>query len=209
MTDEQAFRRIVVLGDSIAVHRGDPVDGYPTQTWAERIVLAFAPDAYLNLGVSGAEAAEVRAGQLERALSFRPDLAFVAAGANDATRRSFRPDRVESELDRMIGPLGRAGALVVTLGCFDLSATLGGAAAGRLRSLGDLTARVVRRHGGLHVSFSDRPAHRDGVLGADGLHINARGHAVVAATLLSQLEAGGRNGPGGNGRPSRPGARAT
>ena len=60
MTDEQAFRRIAVLGDSIAVHRGDPVDGYPTQTWAERLVLAFAPDAYLNLGVHGARAAEIR-----------------------------------------------------------------------------------------------------------------------------------------------------
>jgi hypothetical protein len=64
MTDEQAFRRIAVLGDSIAVHRGDPVDGYPTQTWAERLVLALAPDAYLNLGVHGARAAEIRAGQL-------------------------------------------------------------------------------------------------------------------------------------------------
>lgn len=210
MTDEQAFRRIVVLGDSIAVHRGDPVDGYPTQTWAERLVLAFAPDAYLNLGVSGAEAAEIRAGQLEPARRFRPDLAFVAAGANDATRRSFRPDRVESELDRMIGPLSRDGALVVTLGCFDLSATLGVAVADRLRSLGDLTARLVGRHGGLHVSFSDRPAHRDGVLGADGLHINARGHDVVAAALLGRLAAAGRNGgPGGNRRPSRPGVRAT
>lgn len=187
MTDEQAFHRIAVLGDSIAVHRGDPVDGYPTQTWAERLVLAFAPDAYLNLGVHGARAAEIRAGQLEPALRFRPDLAFVAAGANDATRRSFRPDRIEPDLDGMIGPLSRGGALVVTLGCFDLSATLGGAVADRLRSLGELTARVVRRHGGLHVSFSDRPAHRGGVLGADGLHINARGHEVVAAELLGQL----------------------
>jgi len=205
MTDEQAFRRIAVLGDSIAVHRGDPVDGYPTQTWAERLVLTLAPDAYLNLGVYGARAAEIRAGQLATALKFRPDLAFVAAGANDATRRSFRPDVVESELERMIGPLSRGGALVVTLGCFDLSATLGADVAERLRSLGDLTARLAGRHGGLHVNFSDRPARRDGVLGADGLHVNARGHAVVAATLLERLA----EWTGGNGRPSRPGVAPT
>ena len=87
----------------------------------------------------------------------------------------------------MIGPLSRGGALVVTLGCFDLSATLGGETADRLRALGDLTARLVHRQGGLHVSFSDRPAHREGVIGADGLHMNARGHEAVAATLLGHL----------------------
>ena len=187
MSDEQAFRRIVVLGDSIAVHPGDPVDGYPTRTWAQRLVLALAPVAYLNLGVSGARAAEIRAGQLAPALRFRPDLALVAAGANDATRKSFRPAEVEAELAAMIGPLSGAGALVVTLGCFDLSSTLGVEAAGRLRALGDLTAGLARRHGGLHVSFADRSASRDGVLSADGLHINARGHAVVAAAILSRL----------------------
>jgi lysophospholipase L1-like esterase len=76
---------------------------------------------------------------------------------------------------------------VVTLGCFDLSATLGPATAGRLRTLGALTERLSQRHGGLHVDFADHPDQHAGVLGADGLHINARGHAIVAATLLDAL----------------------
>jgi len=181
------FRRIAVLGDSIAVHRGDPVDGYPSRTWAERVVLALAPGAYLNLGVSGALAAEIRAGQLDPALTFRADLAFVTAGANDAAQRSFRPDRVSAELELMIGSLSRAGALVVTMGCFDLTATLGAEVAGRLRELGELTERLVLGHGGVHVSFADQAARRSDVLGADGLHINARGHAVVAEALLDRL----------------------
>jgi lysophospholipase L1-like esterase len=187
MTDNRAWQRIAVLGDSIAVHQGDPVDGYPTQTWAEQVALALAPDEYINVGVSGARAAEIRAGQLAAALVFGPDLAFVAAGANDAVPPSFRPDRVEAELDAMIEPLSRAGALVVTLGCFDLSATLGADVGRRLRALGDLTARLSRRHGGLHVNFADHPRGRDGVFGADGLHINARGHAIVATALLAEL----------------------
>jgi lysophospholipase L1-like esterase len=187
MTENGAWQRIAVLGDSIAVHQGDTVDGYPTETWAEQVAPALAPDEYVNLGVSGARAAEIRAGQLAAALAFGPDLAFVAAGANDAVRASFRPDHVEAELDAMIGPLSRAGALVVTLGCFDLSATLGADVGRRLRTLGDLTARLSRRHGGLHVNFADHPRGREGVFGADGLHINARGHAIVATTLLTNL----------------------
>src|SRR5262245_1874550 len=125
MTDIKAWHRIAVLGDSIAVHPGDPVDGYPTLTWPERLVEVLDPDVALNLGVSGARAAEISTGQLSAGLAFRPDLVVLAAGANDAARRSFRPERVEAELAGMIRPLSRAGALVVTLGCFDLSATLG------------------------------------------------------------------------------------
>ena len=100
MTEDKAWHRIVVLGDSIAVQPGDPVDGYPTQTWTEQLILALAPDAYRNLGVSGARTAEIRTGQLAPALAFRPDLAILAAGANDAARRSFRPDLVEADLAR-------------------------------------------------------------------------------------------------------------
>ncbi|MFI5893739.1 hypothetical protein ACIA5D_26910 [Actinoplanes sp. NPDC051513] len=67
MTEDKAWRRIAVLGDSIAVHRGDPVDGCPTRTWPERLVLALAPGEYRNLGVSGARAAEVRAAEIRAA----------------------------------------------------------------------------------------------------------------------------------------------
>jgi lysophospholipase L1-like esterase len=211
MTEDQAWRRIAVLGDSIAVHRGDPVDGYPTRTWAEQLLLALTPDEYRNFGVSGARAAEIRAGQLAPALAFRPDLAILAAGANDAVRRSYRTGLIEAELAGMIGALSRAGALVVTLGCFDLSRTLGAEAADRLRDLSVLTERLSHRYGGMHIDFSQHPeqfsqhpeqhserhpeqnaGQRDGVLGADGLHINARGHAIVAATLLSALKPGHR-----------------
>jgi lysophospholipase L1-like esterase len=191
MTETKAWHRIAVLGDSIAVHPGDPVDGYPTQTWAQCLAQTLAPDAFLNLGVSGTRTAEISSGQLGPALAFRPDLAILAAGANDAARRSFRGDLVEAGLAGLIEPLSRAGALVVTLGCFDLSATLGPGTAGRLRTLGRLTERLSHRYGGLHIDFADHPAQRAGVLGADGLHINARGHAIVAAALLDALRCPG------------------
>ncbi|MFI5908389.1 SGNH/GDSL hydrolase family protein [Dactylosporangium sp. NPDC051541] len=177
------WRRLVVLGDSIAAHPGDPVPGYSRLTWAEQLTAALRPTLYRNLGVVGARAAEVRAAQLPVALAFAPDLAVVAAGANDAFRRSFTPDPVTGDLEHLMGALHRGGALVVTFGCFDVGHT------DRLRALNDLTAAIAHRHGGLHLDFGDHPAQATGVFGDDGLHINARGHAVVAAALVRALAA--------------------
>ena len=184
-----------MLGDSIAVHPGDPVDGYDHRTWAARLAAALRPSAYLNLGVPGARTAEIRAGQLETALAFRPDLAVLAAGANDAVRRSFRPPAVEAELEQIMDPLSRAGALLVTFGCFDLGRTAPvpvaerAGVSDRLRQLGRLTAELTHRYGGVHLDFADHPAQAQGVLGADRLHINARGHAVVGTEIIRALSA--------------------
>jgi hypothetical protein len=116
------WRRLVVMGDSIAAGIGDPVKGYLDRGWADRLAAALAA-AYLNVGRAGAHAIEVREGQLGRALAFGPDLAVVAAGANDAFRRSFAAPAVEAELERIVSALSDAGSLVVTFGCFDLGRT--------------------------------------------------------------------------------------
>jgi lysophospholipase L1-like esterase len=193
LLDGAPWRRLLVLGDSIAAHPGDPVPGYPERTWAEQLTAALRPAAYRNLGVIGARAAEIRAEQLPRALTFAPDLAVVAAGANDALRRTFAPDAVAAELEALIDPLHRGGALIVTFGCFDVGRTAPvspqqrAAFIERLRVLTALTAEICHRHDGLHLDFAEHPAQETGVLGSDLLHINARGHAVVAADLVTAL----------------------
>jgi lysophospholipase L1-like esterase len=211
------WRRLLVLGDSIAVHPGDPVEGYPSRTWADRLADALPAVAYLNLGVSGARAADVRAEQLTRGLDFRPDLAVLVAGANDAARRSFAPPAVTADLEFMVSALAAAGALVMTFGCFDIGRTAPvppeqrAAMSARMRALGRLTGETCRSHGGLHVDFADHPTqtgHPDesthppqsrgsalvddraqsrGVSSADLLHINARGHAVVSTEIIRAL----------------------
>jgi lysophospholipase L1-like esterase len=189
------WRRLLVLGDSITVHPGDPIDGYLNRTWVQRLADGLRLDECLNLGVAGARLAEIRAGQLSRALAFRPDLAVVAAGANDALRRSFTPEGVAGDLEQIIGLLSRAGALVVTFACFDvgraaqLPADQRTALTDRLRTLGRVTEEVCQRHGGIHVDFADHPAQDGGVLSADLLHINVRGHAVVGAEVICALAA--------------------
>lgn len=205
LTDEQAraalagapWHRLVVMGDSIAAGIGDPVDGYRDLPWAERLAgslrAATGSLAYLNLGMRGVRAGEARAHQLDRALAFAPDLAVVACGANDALRRSFSPPAVEAEIEAVVGPLHAAGALVVTFGVFDLSTTSfvpaerrSGLRA-RLHALGDLTRAVARRHGGVHVDFLGHPATDDDLFSDDRIHVNRRGHAIVAAETVRSL----------------------
>lgn len=192
-----AWRRLLVMGDSIAVGTGDPVDGFPDRSWAEQLVDVLGRPEYLNLGQYGARAAEIRAGQLARACEFRPDLAVVAAGANDAIRRSFDDPAaqaaVATELTRMVGALHDAGALVVTFGCFDLGRTTFAppeqrdGISRRLRALGRLTEAITARYNGVYVSFLDHPAAGDHLFSADGLHANRRGHALIAAEVVAAL----------------------
>ena len=190
------WRRLAVLGDSVAEGVREPHVGYRDLSWVDRIAAAIPGLAVLSLGRRNLRAAEVRATQLQPALAFRPDLAIVAAGGNDALRRSFDPGAVERELVATVGPLRRAGADVVLLELMDIVASglvpreHAAALDARLRPLADLTRRVARRHGAILVAMRGHPASADpGVYASDRLHLNARGHAIVADEAIRALSA--------------------
>jgi lysophospholipase L1-like esterase len=194
------WRRLAVLGDSVAEGVREPAAGYLDLSWVDRVEASLrtaAPRlAVLNLGRTGLRAAEVRATQFERALAFGPDLAVVAAGGNDALRRSFDPGAVERELVAMVGPLRRAGSNVLLLELMDVVASglvpreRAAALDARLRRLAELTRRVARRHGAILVEMRRHPAGADpGVYASDGVHLNARGHAIVAGEAIRALAA--------------------
>lgn len=192
-----SWRRLAVLGDSIAAGVGDPVPGYDDRSWADRLARALAtgeqPARYLNLGVPELRAAEIRRQQLTRALAFEPDLAVVTAGANDMLRRSFDPARVEEELASIVEALTAAGCLVVTFGLFDLSRTsfvpdgMRADLHDRIRRLNETTRRVTTRHWGVFVDFFDHPALDDRLFSADMIHPNRRGHACIATSVAQAL----------------------
>ncbi len=181
------------MGDSIAEGAGDSAPGYPDQPWADQLAATLGAH-YLNLGRHGARASEIRAGQLVPALAFRPDLAVVAAGANDALRRSFADPAaqaaVATELTRIVSRLSEAGAVPVTFGCFDLGRISGAPPelSDRLRALGRITEAITHRHGGVYVDFLDHPEFGDQLMSADGVHVNRRGHALILAEVLRALQ---------------------
>jgi lysophospholipase L1-like esterase len=195
---DHPWRRFVVLGDSVAEGLCEPLEGYSKLQWADRLAAelrAAAPDLeYLNLGVSGLRAHQIHATQLEPALAFRPDLALVVGGGNDAFSARYDPDRVDGELSAMITALQAAGADVITLGMFDVSASpaiqdwLRPGLHQRMRLLSERTRALAERHGTIHVHLTTHPLSTDpGLYSSDGRHGNARSDAVAAAETIRIL----------------------
>lgn len=194
------WRRLAVLGDSVAEGVGDPVDGFPHRGWLDSVAAeldrARPGLAYRNLGARGLLAAEIGETQLDAAVAWRPDLAVLSAGGNDLFGPAFDGPGVEDEVDAMVGALRRAGADVVTVGLFDISRSsrvperFRAALGERLRELSARTAAVAERHGAWHLDYIGHPAAADdGIYSADGIHLNARGHAIAAQEALRMLSA--------------------
>lgn len=194
------WRRLVTVGDSVAEGIRDPAPGYRDLSWVDRVEEALAAAgaadfAALNLGRRDLVAAEIRATQLRPALAFRPDLAIVVGGGNDMLAPEFDEDAVRAELAAMVSAFREAGADVLTIGLFDITAA--GLAprrfhetlSARTRRLAELTAKVSAEHGARHVhNPPDHPAASDpGIYSADRLHLNARGHAIAAARTIRAL----------------------
>ncbi|MFD0686742.1 SGNH/GDSL hydrolase family protein [Actinomadura fibrosa] len=195
------WKRMVTIGDSIAEGVREPVPGYRDLSWIDRVEEALGAVTggftALNLGRRDLVAAQIAAEQLRPALNYGPDLAFVVAGGNDMLRPDFDEDEVRRELSAMISAFRAAGADVVTTGLLDLTvAGLGPSRyrdviSSRTRRLNALTAEVSAQHGGCHVENPpDHPVAADpGIYSGDQLHLNARGHAFVAANTVRALAA--------------------
>jgi lysophospholipase L1-like esterase len=176
------WQRVVLLGDSTVEGVRGPVPGYRDLSWADRLALAFGrarPGAdTTNLGRRGLTAAQVRDTQLQAALDARPDLAIVVAGGNDVLL-GLPLEPAVAAIGAMLGALRAAGAEVLTMDLVD---------DGRgLASFAPLS-EAVRDLGAWHAPLRDGPlgAERD-IYAPDGLHLNARGHAIVAADVGKQL----------------------
>jgi lysophospholipase L1-like esterase len=195
------WRRLVIVGDSIAEGIGDPVAGYTELGWADRIAteLSFVrPElAWRNFGTRDLRTAMVRKRQLPAAVAFAPDLAVVACGGNDAMRPVYDADSVDRDLAAIITALQAAGADVMTVGLLVMSdypafpEQFRPVAVAHMRVLAEHTNALAARLGTVHVDLSNHPlgALPHELLSRDGLHANARLHAVCAAEAIRRLGA--------------------
>jgi lysophospholipase L1-like esterase len=195
------WKRVVVLGDSIAAGVREPSPGYRDLSWSDRLAAGLAlsrPGAVVhNLGARDLTAAEVREAQLDAALALAPDLAIVAAGGNDLLRREFDPNIVREELSAILGPLRAAGADVLTFDLLDNTGTglvperFVAVLRERLAQLADATRAASAAVGGWHAPLREHSAAGDvDIFASDGLHLNARGHAIVGTALARHLGGG-------------------
>ncbi len=192
------WRRMVVLGDSVAAGVREPVPGYRDLSFAERLAAALAAtrEGFEDLSQARRNAllAEVREEQLEEAIEFEPDVALVVAGGNDVLRGGYEPERIRFELAEILDRLALAGALPVTVGLFDLARSglipgeIAWAMARRFDRLDEITAQTVATAGGVHVDTHHHPRAADPCLfAADRIHANARGHAIAFAAIVQRL----------------------
>ncbi|MFI5909575.1 SGNH/GDSL hydrolase family protein [Dactylosporangium sp. NPDC051541] len=182
------YARYCAIGDSVVEQPGG---------FAELVRDALTPAAFANFGVRNVRAAEVRDVQLSAALAFRPDLAMVVCGANDAMRPGYesRADDVDSAIADIVVSLQRTGATVITVSVFvmreypHMPGWLGAGFVRRMTLLAQRTNALAARLGTVHADLSQHPAIAAGdtLTGPDGLHGNAHSHKIAAAAVLDRL----------------------
>ncbi|MFE6282256.1 SGNH/GDSL hydrolase family protein [Streptomyces sp. NPDC057877] len=187
------WNRLAVLGDSVTAGVMDPLPGYRHRSFADRFTDALAATrpgfAAVSLAKPHLLLAEIRDQQLGPALEFEPDVVMVSAGGNDAFR-GFDPEALRAELASLLTPLADSGALVLTIGLFDLARSglvppeHADGMARRFDDLDRITSGLTHDLGGIHVDTHHRPLAADpGIYAADRVHANARGHAVAFAAI--------------------------
>lgn len=193
--------RLVCIGDSFTEGMSDDLrpDGRHFG-WADRVAAGLAADpsqvapppvTYANLAIRGKLLDQVVREQLGPAIALGPDIVTFHAGANDVLRPGADIAGLYVRYDAAVQRLRATGARVV------LFTSLGraggkGRFADRLErqflSFNGHVRRTATDHGAVLVDLEQIQALTDRRFWAtDRLHLNARGHARVAAAVLSAL----------------------
>ncbi|MBZ3905519.1 SGNH/GDSL hydrolase family protein [Streptomyces griseiscabiei] len=194
------WSRLVIVGDSVAQGISEPRPGYRSEPWSTLVVEALRevrPElVHLGLGQRDLLTAQVRESQLRPALDFKPDLVIALCGGNDGLRKVFDPAAAERELEALFAPLRETGGTLVTSGFFDITgnphfdARYRDLARERLAALSRITRSVAERLDAVYVDMQTHPTGREeSVWSSDGIHLNARGQAVLGTEIIRALAA--------------------
>ncbi|MGX4732124.1 SGNH/GDSL hydrolase family protein [Kitasatospora sp. CB02891] len=192
------WTRLAIVGDSAAEGVTEPYAGYGLGAWFDLVVPALRtvqPElVHVNLGRRNLLTAEVRESQLQAALDFEPDLVVAFCGGNDAFRREFDPDAVEEQLTALFEPLSATGATLVTSGFFDIVGNphfdprYREVARERLAAISVRMQAVSERLKAVYLDMQSHPTSREAsIWSGDGIHLNARGQAVLGTEVIRAL----------------------
>ncbi|MWA06274.1 SGNH/GDSL hydrolase family protein [Actinomadura sp. LD22] len=189
---------LVMLGDStgagLGVHTAEETPGAVLA--AGLAAIAERPVRMTNVARSGARSAEL-AGQTDRALQVRPDLAVIMIGSNDVTGR-VSPGTSVRYLSDAVVRLRAAGCEVVVGTCPDLGTIkplmqpLRWIARRASRQLAAAQTIAVVEQGARSVSLGDLlgrefAADPISMFSEDRYHPSARGYAAAAAAVLPSM----------------------
>ena len=190
----RVWSSFVAVGDSFTEGLDDErrFDGRH-RGWADRVAEQLLHRqgvdqlAYANLAVRGRLIRQVRDEQIPRAVELRADLVSIAAGVNDALRKSFDLDSAATDLEDSVRRLTASGAHVLVFAFGDPSRRSRSLAriADRMRSYRSATLEIARTYGCTVVDFWGLAVYDDERLwSSDRLHLSTLGHRLTAAAVL-------------------------
>jgi len=166
---------VLIFGDSLSAGYGIDVD----QSWAALLQSRLQAQGYehrvVNASISG-ETTEGGAARIESALaSFDPALIILELGGNDGLR-GFPPERMKTNLEKIIRTSKASGAAVVILG-IRIPTNYGP----RYR---DAFEQVFRDMASTHEVpwiefFMERVAMNEELMQGDGIHPNAAAQPIL------------------------------
>lgn len=192
---ELPWRRMVVIGDSFAEGLGDPEPSLPggLRGWADRVAEQLAmlsPDfAYANLAVRGKVIDQILTEQVPAALELQPDIVFISAGGNDVLRPASDPDRISTQMEKIVRQFSAIGATIVLFSAFDVAdaavfKTIRGKAA-----IYSMNQKVIADNFDAYLvnCWGLKETQDLRYWAADRLHLNPLGHHTVAIAVLDTL----------------------
>jgi lysophospholipase L1-like esterase len=188
----------VALGDSFTEGVADLGVNNSYLGWADRLAAKLSdayctqaqPLLYANLAIRGRVLTQIVNEQLPRALELNPGLVSFAGGVNDAMRGSFDLDVKATELEFAVRELRSAGqdVLLFAFGNPARNSKVLGLISERFAGLRSATLAIASAYDCYLVDFWDLEIFDDpGIWDADRLHLNPRGHALVADAAMQAL----------------------
>ncbi len=197
-THAKEWASFVALGDSFTEGVADLGVNDVYYGWADRLAGKLAdkyctpdePLRYANLAIRGRLLTQMVDEQVPRALELNPALVSFAGGINDAMRGSFDLDVKATELEYAVRELRSGGhdVLLFAFGDPGRNSKVMGLIRDRFAGLRSATLAIAEAYDCYLVDFWDKEIFDDpGIWDADRLHLNPRGHALVADAAMQAL----------------------
>ncbi|WP_116758535.1 SGNH/GDSL hydrolase family protein [Bacillus luti] len=189
------WKRFVAIGDSFTEGIGDEVEGIALKSWVDHFVQLCVNDIeYVNFAKRGLVTKEIRLQQLEKALTFKPDLVSLIAGANDVLKGRWNHQAYKNEMEFMIDKLSKTDADIVIANLPDFTVRLPFSSEKKqviqeqLLEANDVIRSLSREYKLHHIDFWNHQLVNDNTLwSTDLIHPNSKGYVKVAELIFNSL----------------------
>lgn len=189
------WKRFVAIGDSFTEGIGDEVEGIALKSWVDHFVQLCVNDIeYANFAKRGLVTREIRSQQLEKALTFNPDLVSLIAGANDVLKGRWNHYAYKEDMKCMIDTLSKTGADIMIANLPDFTVRLPFSTEKKqvlkeqLLEANEVILSLSRERKLHHIDFWNHQLVNDNTLWSkDFIHPNSKGYVKVAELIFSSL----------------------